>query len=99
MSEDTDFGFAPPPFQAEQALLQLQRSLRDLKLAARGDGFELRGRRVVELVLADGAIQARLARRLVLTPEWDRLTVKSAAELRKLLDEIRKRLARWEQDD
>lgn len=98
MSDD-DFGFAPPPFKAEQALLQLQRSLRDLKLAARGNGFELRGKRVVELAIGDGTLDARLARRLALTPEWDRVTVRNAAEQRKLLDEVKKRLARWEQED
>ena len=30
MSDENDFGFAAPPFNAEQALLQLKRSLRDL---------------------------------------------------------------------
>jgi hypothetical protein len=98
MSDD-DFGFAPPPFKPDQALLQLQRSLRDLKLAARGNGFELRGKRVVELSAGDGTLDARLARRLAITPEWDRVTVRNAAEQRKLLDEVKKRLARWEQED
>jgi hypothetical protein len=96
---DDDFGFAPPPFDAGNALQQLQRSLRDLKLGARGKGFELRGRTVVELELQDGAVAARLARRLALTPEWDRLTVQSSTDQRKLLDEIKKRLARWERGD
>ena len=44
-------------------------------------------------------LQVRLARRLALTPEWDRLTLKSAADQRKLVDEVKKRLARWEQDE
>ena len=58
MSDD-DFGFAAPPFNAEHALQQIKRSLRDMKLAERGPGFELRGKRVTELVIEDGRIQAR----------------------------------------
>ena len=99
MSYDDLGGFAPPPFNAENALAQLKRSLRDLKLAERGNAFELRGKRVVELSLEDGAIAARLARKLALTPEWDRLRAANANEQRKLLDEVKKRLARWADED
>ena len=98
-SSDEDFGFAPPPFKAAEALVTLKRQLRDLKLAERGDAFEQYGKRVVELALDGDAIQARLARRLTLTPEWDRITLKSAADQRKLVDEVKKRLARWEHDE
>jgi hypothetical protein len=95
MTDDTDFGFAPPPFGAAQALLQLKRSLRDLKLTERGPGFELRGKPVLELALQDGAIAVRVARRLISTPEWDRLQLKSGADQRKLIDDVRRRLQRW----
>lgn len=94
-----DFGFAPPPFNAENALQTIKRSLRDLKLAERAPGFELRGKRVVELQLDGATIRAKLARRLMLTPEWDTLSVADANGQRKLLDEVKKRLARWEQDE
>ena len=97
---DDDFGgFAPPPFKPEDALQQLKRSLRDLKLAERGNGFELRGKRVLELQVQDGAIQARIARKLAMTPEWDKQLVQSSPEQRKLIDEIKKRLARWEREE
>ncbi|MDP1656440.1 MAG: hypothetical protein Q8L96_10115 [Hylemonella sp.] len=99
MSSGEDFGFAPPPFNAENALLTLKRALRDLKLAERGNAFELRGKRVVEWAIEGEAIQARLARRPLLTPEWDRIAVKSAADQRKLIDEMKKRLARWDHDE
>lgn len=98
MAED-DWGIAAPPFKPEQALSQLQRALRDCRLAARGKGFELRGKTVVELEAQDTAVVARLARRLANTPEWDRFSVQSAADQRKLLDEVKKRLARWNDDD
>jgi hypothetical protein len=91
--------FAPPPFNADSALVTLKRALRDMKLAERGNAFELRGKRVVELSAEGSAINAKLARRLMLTPDWDRMTVKSAAEQRKLIDEVKKRLGRWESEE
>ena len=91
--------FAPPPFKPEEALQQIKRALRDLKLAERGTGFELRGKRVLELQLDGAAIQARIARKPALTPEWDRQTLQSTSDQRKLVDELRKRLARWEREE
>ena len=100
MSNDDSFGaFAPPPFDPNAALVTLKRALRDLKVAERGNAFELRGKRVVELAVEGVAIQARLARRLMATPEWDRVSVKSASDQRKLVDEVKKRLARWETEE
>ena len=99
MSDEADFGFAPPPFNAEQALLQLKRSLRDMKLSERGIGFELRGKRVAEFEVDGALIRARLARRLALTPEWDRVEIKSATEQRKCVDDLKKRIERWEREE
>ncbi len=99
MSEDDVGGFAPPPFKPEDALQQIKRALRDLKLAERGSGFELRGKRVLEMQIDGDAIQARIARKLALTPEWDRLRVASATEQRKLIDDLKKRLARWDRGE
>lgn len=94
-----DFGFAPPPFNPGEALLQLRRTLRGLKLSERAEGFELRGKRVLEVKQIGIELQVRVARRLALTPEWDALTLASHADQRKLVDEIKKRLARWERDE
>ena len=98
MSEELS-GFAPPPFKPADALLQIKRSLRDLKLAERGSGFDLRGKRVVELSADATSITAKLARKLALTPQWDQLAVKSTGDQRKLIDEVKKRLALWDQED
>jgi hypothetical protein len=47
---DDDSGFAPPPFKADEALVALERKLRDLKLTKRGaKEFVLAGRSVAEL--------------------------------------------------
>lgn len=94
-----DWAFAPPAFDPDNALVQLKRALRDLKLTERGNGYELRGKRVLELSREEGGIHARMARRAVLTPEWDRISVKSAAEQRKLVDELKRRLERWQRED
>jgi hypothetical protein len=100
VSPDDDLGgFAPPPFNADNALVAIKRALRDMKLAERGNAYELRGKRVVELAVESTKVTANLARRLMLTPEWDRVTVASATEQRKLLDEVKKRLARWENEE
>ena len=96
---DDSFSFAAPPFKPEDALAQIKRALRDLKLTERGNGFELRGKRVVELMLTDSAITARMARKVALTPQWDNQAVKTTAEQRKLVDEVKRRLARWEHED
>ena len=98
MSDDEP-GFALPAFKPEDALQALRRALRDLKLAERGNAFELRGKRVLEAAAEAGALQVRLARKLALTPEWDRISVHNANEHRKLIDEVKKRLARWAQED
>ncbi len=91
--------FAPPPFKADEALTQIKRSLRDLKLVERGKGFDLRGKPMLELVVDGAQINVRIARKLALTPEWDRLVVTSATAQRKLLDDIKRRLERWERED
>ncbi len=98
MSDDS-FGFVPPVFKPDEALTQIKRALRDLKLAERGNGFDLRGKRVVELAVDGASIRARLARKLALTPQWDTQAVKSTGEQRKLVDDVKRRLARWEQED
>jgi hypothetical protein len=93
------WSIAPPPFDAAAAMQTLQRSLRDARLVERAGGFETKGRRVVELALGDGCIEARLAKRLALTPEWDRSTVRNQGELKRFLDEVKRRLARWQDED
>jgi hypothetical protein len=96
---DDGFGLAAPPFNADNALVTIKRALRDMKLAERGNAFEMRGKRVVELAVDGAAITAKLARRLMLTPEWDRFAVKSAADQRKLLDDVKKRLGKWDSEE
>lgn len=97
MSDDASF--APPAFKPADALLQLRRSLRELRpLAERGDGFELHGKRVLELEAGDSTIGVRLAKRPALSPEFETLVIRSSADVRKCVDEVKKRLARWTEE-
>jgi hypothetical protein len=98
VSDDAS-GWALPAFDAKAALLTLKRQLRDCRLAERGHAFELRGKTVVELALDGEGIAAKLARKLAQTPEWDKVRVTDAHAQRKLLDEVKKRLERWEREE
>jgi hypothetical protein len=96
MSDDF---FAPPTFKAAEALVQLKRSLRELRpLAERGNGMELQGKPVIALAQDDSTITVRFAKRHSATPEWDTMVLKNGADLRKCVDEARKRLARWTEE-
>lgn len=95
-----DFAFAPPPFKPEEALVRLRRELREVRgLAERGAGFECRGHVVVELSLDGQAIQARLVERPARTPRWEAHRLTTAAEVRRFTEEVRRRLARWADDE
>jgi hypothetical protein len=89
-----------PAFKPDEALVALRRQLREMKpLAERGTRFELKGRPVIELALADGRIDARLAKKPALTPEWQRHALTGAADVRRFVDTVRQQLRRWEQED
>ena len=87
--------FAPPAFNPAQALETARRAMRALGMVERGQAFEYQGRRVAELSPSTDTIEARLARRLAVQPEFDKLTLKSSADVRKFTDEVKARTARW----
>jgi len=99
MSEDDPAGWALPAFDAAKSLQQLQRALRDARLAERGRRWQLQGRDVAELALDGDAVLARLAQRPALTPQWDDTRIASSAAQRRWLDDCRRRLARWQAED
>ena len=100
MPDLPDFGFAPPPFKADEALVALKRQLRDLRpLAERGNRFELRGVTVIELTPGADRIDVRLAQRPVAAPQWTAQALRSSADVRRFVDEMRSRLRRWEGDE
>ena len=101
MSDDF---FAPPAFQPDEALVGQPRQLRDLRALAERSvdgkpGFELKGKRVAEFATTADTIAARLVKRPAVSPEWETHTLKNGADVRKFLDEVKKRLARWTDED
>ena len=97
--KDQDF-FASPAFKPDVALIQLKRFLRDQRqLAERGNAFTLKGLTVLELSIDAATLTAKLAKRPLQRPEWDNKVCKNSAELRALQDEIKRRLARWTDEE
>lgn len=99
MSDDS-WEIAPPPFCADAALLTMKRFARDQRvLAERGEGWMLGADLVLKLAVDGATVAVQLARRPARTPEWDRFRLASATELRKVQDEIKRRLTRWKDDE
>ena len=101
-ANDDDFGgFATPPFKADEALIALERKLRDLKLTKRGTKeFMLAGRSIAEVSSDGSTIRARVVRRPAVTPEWGApQTLKNAADVRKFTDTLAQQLRRWGDDE
>ena len=99
MSDDR-WEIAPPPFNADAALLTMKRFARDQRvLAERGEGWTLGADLVLKLAVDGASVAVQLARRPSRTPEWDRFALASATDLRKVQDEIKRRLTRWKDDE
>lgn len=98
--------FALPPFKADEALVGLRRQLRDLKLSEKTGSspirFEWRGLPVVDLAEApegDKAIDVAWVDSPSQRPQWRKASLKSSADVRRWLDEAKRRMARWGDDD
>ena len=107
MSDDLGDFFALPPFKPDEALVQLRRQLKDLKLQEQAGSaplrFALKGVVVVELqVAAEGpqpALAAAVVKRPLQRPEWVRQSLDSRDAVRKWLDALKRQLAQWTDDD
>jgi hypothetical protein len=100
LSMTTDDFFALPAFKPDEALVQLRKQLRELRaFTERGAFFELQGMPVLELQADGGQLRARIARRPARNAEWDEQALKSSADGRRLLDEVKRRLVRWKDED
>ena len=99
-SESTNDIFAAPAFKPAEALVGLKRQLRELRpLAERGARFELRGQPVLELAATEAAIEARLAKRPAISPEWSRQVLGNSADVRRFVDTVKQHLARWSREE
>ncbi len=95
-----DFGFAPPPFKPDEALASLTRSLREQGLTPHGNLFERRGTAIARAsVDGDVLTAARVKRPSRSSPEWQPRTLRSSADLRDFVADLKKQLAQWSDRD
>ena len=95
-----DLGLAPPPFKPDEVLQKLQRDLRDLGLTERAGRFERRGTAIARAVI-DGAVirAARVKRPSRSSPEWLDKVLRSSADARDFVADLKKQLAQWSDRD
>ena len=93
MSDDF---FTPPPFDAATARATLARALRDLKLAERNGAFELNGQPVVKVQAEGALLKLDVARKPSRSPDWEHAQANDHAQLRRFIDDLKKRVARWQ---
>jgi hypothetical protein len=92
---DDDF-FAPPPFAPDSALATLRRTLRDLRLVEREGTWELKGKAIARARAEGGTLHLEVVKRPSATPEWERVEAVDHAQARRFVDDLRRRLKRWE---
>ena len=99
MSDD-DFSFALPAFKPDEALLKLKRELREAGLTEREGRFERRGTVIAKAVVDGALIQAGLVKRPSRSsPDWTLRPLKSAAEVRDFMADLKRKLAAWSDSD
>ena len=94
-------GFVLPPFKPDEALQKLKRDLRDLGLVEREGRFERRGSTIAR-VAVDGATlrAARVKRPSRTSPEWQERVLRSSADARDFVADLKRQLASWgDRDD
>jgi hypothetical protein len=95
MPDDVSDFFAAPPFDPAAARQTLARTLRDLKLAERGGAFEWNGQPAVRATVDGAQLALEVVKRPSRSPDWEKTTAKDHAQLRRFVDDVKKRVARW----
>ena len=91
-----DFGMAPPPFKPDEALLKLRRDLRALGLTEREGRFERRGSLIASAAVDAATLRAaRVKRPARSSPEWIEKVLRSSADVRDFVADLKKQLALW----
>lgn len=99
MSDD-DWGIALPAFKPDDALAGLKRSLREAGLAERAGVFERRGVAIARAAVDGGAIAAAVVKKPSRSsPEWQPKTLKSGADVRDFVADLKRKLASWSDRD
>ena len=98
MSDDLEF--AATPFQPDEALQRLQRDLRALGLTERDGRFERRGLPVARAAVLGAALSAARVRQPRRTgPEWLDRVLRSSADVRDFVADLKKQLPLWSDRD
>lgn len=95
-NDSSDDFFAPPPFDPAAALATLKRGLRDLKLVEREGVFEWQGLPAVRARIDGPSLALELAKRPARSPAWERAEARDHARLRRFVDDLKRRIGRWE---
>jgi hypothetical protein len=91
--------FAPPAFKPTDALQTLTRQLRELReLQSRGSSFELRGKPVIKLEALEATLKVSIAKRPATLPVWEQRELRTSAEVRRCLDDVKLLLKRWDDE-
>jgi hypothetical protein len=101
-----DLGFAIPPFDPGEALQKLKRELRALGLTERQGAseqervFERRSSAIARARIDNGAIAAaRVRKPSRSSPEWQTKALRSSADVRDFVNDLKKQLAQWSDRD
>jgi hypothetical protein len=98
MSDD-GLGYTPPPFKPDEALQRGKRELRELGLTEREGRFERKAQQIARLALDGATLKAAVVKRPGRTPEWTEKTLRSSADLRDFVADLKKKLATWSDRD
>lgn len=100
MADDDSFSPGAPPFQPEEALQRLQRDLRALGLTERAGGFERKGVAIARAAVDGDVIRAaRVKAPRRAGAEWLPRVLRSSADLRDFVADLKKQLAQWSERD
>lgn len=100
MSDDGDWAIPAPAFKPDDALAGLKRSLRELGLAERAGVFERRGTAIAKAAVDGGAIAAAIVKKPSRnSPEWQPKTLKSGADVRDFVADLKRKLGSWSDRD
>ena len=92
--------FAAPPFNPDEALQRLKRELRELGLAERAGVFERRALAIARVAIDGAVIQAAVVKRPSRSsPEWQKKTLKTSADIRAFVADLKTKLAAWGDKD
>jgi hypothetical protein len=92
--------FALPPFKPDDALQRLRRDLRELGLGERAGVFERRGVAIARAAVDGSVLQVAVVKRPSRSsPEWQARTLKSSADARDYVADLKRKLAGWSDRD